>query len=232
MAVELRASLGKLSGDPQQDVKVMYNYVMQLTEELRYALNNIGISNLNDKELARYENGRLQIYSEELRIHTSELRLEVENALSGLNSSITAVAGQLELVVADGAVNVASIVAAINETTGDSLVQINADHIDLKGVVTISDLESGATHISGDWIQSGTISGSTFESKSGGHPLYPSVVKISDGAVYFSYPAGGYWASFSLTQSNFILELSEGVSFKILQNGEYTTLGGSNEEIS
>ncbi len=236
MAVELRASLGKLSGDPQQDVKVMYNYVMQLTEELRYALNNIGISNLNDKELARYENGRLSVFANEIELHTNELRLEFGTMEETLRSLISAEAGRIDLIVQgigrDGTVDAASIVAAINATTGESLVQISADHIELNGVVTISDLESGETSISGDWIRSGTISGATLYSESGGDTLYPSSVEISNATVLFRYQGGRYQASLALDRNNFILELSDGVSFKILQNGEYITLGGSNEEVS
>lgn len=95
MAVELRASLGKLSGDPQQDVKVMYNYVMQLTEELRYALNNIGISNLNDKELARYENGRLSVFANEIELHTNELRLEFGTMTDQLRDDIGSMEAEL-----------------------------------------------------------------------------------------------------------------------------------------
>jgi hypothetical protein len=73
----------------------MYNYVMQLTEELRYALNNIGISNLNDKELARYENGRLSVFANEIELHTNELRLEFGTMTDQLRDDIGSMEAEL-----------------------------------------------------------------------------------------------------------------------------------------
>lgn len=162
MAVELRASMGKMTGDAQTDMKTMYNYVMLLTEELRYAMNNIGISNLNDKELMRYENGRLQIYSQEVRVQTDKLRLELGSELEQVSSSIEAQAGRIDAIVegigSDGTVNAASIMMAIN---GDnSEIRISADKIKLEGdasFVTTDQLRDGETVISGDNIRTGEI---------------------------------------------------------------------------
>lgn len=99
--MDLRTTMGTMSGNPEQDVKAMYNYVFQLTEELRYLLNNLDVTNFNDLGLMRYENGRLQIYAEKLEVRAKELeavfrdengnlKTEIEATIDGIRTTVTA----------------------------------------------------------------------------------------------------------------------------------------------
>lgn len=173
MAVELKASLGKLTGNSEQDIKVMYNYVMQLTEELRYAMNNIGISNLNDKELARYENGRLQVFSKVVDLRVKEFEVLAEETEKEIRAQIKVNSDSITQIVSsigkNGEVTAASIVLAINEDSGESGVKIKADKIELEGVVTISDLENGETVVDGSCIKTGEIRAVNFVARGDGN---------------------------------------------------------------
>lgn len=60
--------------------------------------------------------------------------------VSGMNSRISQTENKIGLVVSDGGIRAASIVAAINDS-GSSIV-IDADHIDLRGLVTTQQLEA------------------------------------------------------------------------------------------
>lgn len=207
--MELTTRMGNLSGDPQKDLKTLHSFVFQMNEEMRYLLHNLDVTNFNDLGLARYENGRLQIYSEKLEIKAQELtaefeasdeqlkttleasvsglRTEVEEEIEGLGtwvseveqtaqglqstvknhtssistmqSTITQHSNQIGLVVSNGSVNAASIVTAIN--SAGSSVKISADHVDITGVVKITDLaEEGAVEINAGNIKAGgTIEG-------------------------------------------------------------------------
>lgn len=99
--MELRTTMGTMSGNPAQDVKTMYNYVFQLTEELRYLLNNLGVTNFNDLELARYENGRLQIYSEALELRAKRLEVSFSQADGELETKINATVSGLKTEVTE-----------------------------------------------------------------------------------------------------------------------------------
>lgn len=73
--MELKASIQGLSGDTQKDLKAMHSYIFQLTEEMRYLMTNLDVTNFNDLGLARYENGRMQLYADKLEVKASELEL-------------------------------------------------------------------------------------------------------------------------------------------------------------
>lgn len=75
--MDLKITGAKLSGDAEKDVKILANHVFQLEEQLRYQLRNLDVTNFNDLGLARYENGRLQVYTEQLDIRTEQLRIEI-----------------------------------------------------------------------------------------------------------------------------------------------------------
>lgn len=74
--MDLKITGAKLSGDAEKDVKTLANHVFQLEEQLRYQLRNLDVTNFNDLGLARYENGRLQVYAEQVEIQAEKLRLE------------------------------------------------------------------------------------------------------------------------------------------------------------
>ena len=89
--MELTTRLKGLTGNVEQDLKTLHNYVLAQSEELRYLLHNLDVTNFNDLGLARYENGRLQIYSEQVKIATTELRIAIEDEIEGLGDWVTEV---------------------------------------------------------------------------------------------------------------------------------------------
>lgn len=200
--MELQTIMGRLVGDPQEDVRTLTNYVFQLTEEMRYLLNNLDVTNFNDLGLARYENGRMQVYAEKVEVAAQALEIKLKqenqeleariqatvegisstvqeqgNTIGTMQTSITQNANKISAIVTNvgssGTVTAASIVAAINNA--GSLVKISADHINISGFVTFDDLSgSGTTEINGSNITSGTITGVTI--KTTGNINYGQVV--------------------------------------------------------
>lgn len=189
--MDLTVTSAKLTGDVNKDVKTLANHVFQLEENLRYALRNLDVTNFNDLGLARYENGRLQVYSEVVEVQAKKLRLEfgeetdeiyaqisatadellseiskVDGNYGTLESRITQTAREVSAIVssvgAGGEVTAASIVAAIN-ADGNSQVKISANKVDISGVVTFSDLMlQGNTTINGNNITTGVINAVDF----------------------------------------------------------------------
>lgn len=88
--MELRTRLGNMTGDTEKDLKTLSSFVFQQSEELRYLLHNLDVTNFNDLGLMRYENGRLQIYTEKLDIKAKELIAEFEDANEQLKTTIEA----------------------------------------------------------------------------------------------------------------------------------------------
>ena len=142
---ELRASMGSMSGNLEKDFETLTNYVFQMTEEIRYLMCNLDVTNFNDLGLARYENGRMQVYTSALEVKAQEIRASVEK--------------QISLVVQDGEVNVASIVMAINQDKSE--IGISADKIKMTGKTVFLSAEDvgahGSTTIDGGRIQTGEI---------------------------------------------------------------------------
>ena len=227
--MDLQAFVGKLTGNPEKDIKQLANFVFMQNEEIRYLLQNLDVTNFNDLGLARYENGRMQLYAEQVEIRAKALQAVLEeeidglgqkvteikataeglqttvkghtstinshtNSISSLNtkttslqSQITQTADKISAVVSavddtSGNVTAASIVAAIN--AAGSTVQISADHVQLKGIVTVEDLAGeGTVEINaGNIVAGGTISGVALESSAGNQ-----TVTIYDGAINLGY---------------------------------------------
>ncbi len=82
--MDLQVTAAKLTGDPERDVKALSNHVFQLEEQLRYQLRNLDVTNFNDLGLARYENGRLQVYAKQVEIQTEKLRVELGKQIEGV----------------------------------------------------------------------------------------------------------------------------------------------------
>ena len=256
--MELTTRLKGLTGNAEQDLKTLHNYVLAQSEELRYLLHNLDVTNFNDLGLARYENGRLQIYSEQVKIATTELQIAIEDEIEGLGewvteveatanglqttvkghtssinslntkatnlqSQITQNSNSISLVVSGGNVNAASIVTAINNSA--STVKISADHVNIKGFVTVEDLKGeGKTEINGSNITSGTISGVTLESV-GRNPW--ETITIENGVIDFY--SGSIrdldYGTMSIYAGNLVFESS---NFKFrLWNGRYWLLDGT-----
>ena len=94
---------------------------------------------------------------------TAGLTYEVFDAGSTLNTNISAVAGKVAIVVdSNDNIKAAEIVAAVNDA-GSSVI-ISADHLDLNGYVTFTNLStSGQTSIDGANITTGYISADRIE---------------------------------------------------------------------
>ena len=95
--MDLKLNMPGLSGDVEKDLKNLNSYVFQLTEELRYLLNNLDVTNFNDLGLMRYENGRLQIYTDKLQAAVNEIEFNIGNEKNGLSAQIKAEADALKL---------------------------------------------------------------------------------------------------------------------------------------
>lgn len=292
--MELRTRLGNMTGDIEKDLKTLSSFVFQQSEELRYLLHNLDVTNFNDLGLMRYENGRLQIYTEKLNIKAKELIAEFEDAneqlkttieadINGLKSTVsshttsinninnttipglrtqistveqtasqiqTTVSGhttsinnitnttvpelqsqikqqanKISLVVSANGINAASIVTAIN--SAGSNVKISADHVNISGFVTFSDLKTeGSTTINAGNITTGTISADRVR---GGVLEGVAIrsegdwnVDIHEGVIYF----GDYGTV--AEQDYAILTFQTGNTFRFyLPNGRYWELDGS-----
>jgi len=293
--LELRTTMGQLTGDIQKDMKMLMNFVFNQTEEMRYLMDNLDVTNFNDLGLARYENGRMQIYTKELNLRTEKLtaefkaadeqtkttleasigglRTEVEEEIEGLGqwvssveqtaskiqttvtsqgntlnthtnnisalqgttvslqSQITQTSNKISAVVSavddsSGNVTAASIVAAIN--AAGSSVKISADHVNISGFVTISDLSgNGTVQINaGNIMAGGTISGVALESQAG-----TQSVTIANGNITFPNGsitnARGYGFTIESTTDMYIgsdsdVYVTTGGAFRIyMRNGKY-----------
>lgn len=156
------------------------------------------------------------------------------SSIASLQSQITQTANEIAAVVSavdddSGNVTAASIVAAINNA--GSTVKISADHVDISGFVTFSDLSTpGATTISGanietgtinaDAIYGGTLSGVRFESY--GYPSWADplsgaqTVTIEDGGISISgVNLGRTFAG------GFTIELTDGAKYEFTPGGIY-----------
>ena len=113
--MDLQAFMGRLSGNPQKDVKQLANFVFMQNERMRYLLQNLDVTNFNDLGLARYENGRMQIYTEKLDIATKELTVTLEEEIEGVGKWVA----ELELTAQGLSSTVKDQETAIKNNTDD-----------------------------------------------------------------------------------------------------------------
>lgn len=114
MTLELEVTAAKLTGDPARDVKSLSNHVFMLEEKLRYTLRNLDVTNFNDLGLARYENGRLQIYTKEITAQTDKLRVEFGKETDEIHALISATADELLAEIEDVEGNYTTLKATVN----------------------------------------------------------------------------------------------------------------------
>lgn len=176
-------------------------------------------------------NTTVKSYEQKVAGYTQQVS-SFEQTASSISAKVSGVANS------SGNVTAASIVAAINKA--GSTVKISADHVDISGFVTFSDLSTpGATTISGANIETGTINAGTI---SGGtlsgvriesvgsvaswdDPLsqnYQTVV-LEDGVLDITgtrmYDAG--WNGFAIDTNRSILSirLQDGTNFQFAPSG-------------
>ena len=114
MTLELEVTAAKLTGDPARDIKSLSNHVFMLEEKLRYTLRNLDVTNFNDLGLARYENGRLQIYTKEVEVQTDKLRVEFGKETDEIHALISATADELLAEIEDVEGNYTALKATVN----------------------------------------------------------------------------------------------------------------------
>ena len=131
--MELTATVMKLTGDPKQDVKKLANHVFQMEEQLRYMLRNLDVTNFNDLGLARYENGRLQFYTEILEIQTNKLKVEFGEETEEIYGKIEATADGLRTEFADADEGLKS---TITQTASELRTEFKKADEGLKSTIT------------------------------------------------------------------------------------------------
>lgn len=114
MALELEVTAAKLTGDPERDIKSLSNHVFMLEEKLRYTLRNLDVTNFNDLGLARYENGRLQVYTKAVEIQTDKLRVEFGEETDEIHALLSATADELMAEIEDVEGNYTTLKATVN----------------------------------------------------------------------------------------------------------------------
>lgn len=114
MTLELEVTAAKLTGDPERDIKSLSNHVFMLEEKLRYTLRNLDVTNFNDLGLARYENGRLQVYTKAVEIQTEKLRVEFGKETDEIHALISATADELMAEIEDVEGNYTTLKATVN----------------------------------------------------------------------------------------------------------------------
>ena len=142
--MDLKITGAKLSGDAEKDIKILANHVFQLEEQLRYQLRNLDVTNFNDLGLARYENGRMQVYAKEVSLQTDKLRVEFGKETDDIYTAISATAEELEAKIeANG--DYTSLKATVDglQTTVSSQAKTISSHTN-----SISSLQSQITQTS------------------------------------------------------------------------------------
>ena len=114
MTLELEVTAAKLAGDPERDIKSLSNHVFMLEEKLRYTLRNLDVTNFNDLGLARYENGRLQVYTKAVEIQTEKLRVEFGKETDEIHALLSATADELMAEIEDVEGNYTTLKATVN----------------------------------------------------------------------------------------------------------------------
>ena len=156
--------LNKIEGTEAKLV-AMEDYLVQLLEQLRYTLHNLGVENFNQTDL---QNITEPIYAEikdtkeglETRLSVDENGISTLVSKTGINSL-----GENDTLYSEISQNATAIttkvsnngvISAINQTAEQ--ITIDASRVDLSGLVTFSNLStSGQTTINGANITTGEI---------------------------------------------------------------------------
>lgn len=131
----------------EEKLKAMEDYLVQLLEQLRYTLHNMGVENMNTTEVTGWLD----------EIITEPIQAEITDVENGLSTRIDANAG--------------AITAEVTRATGaESVIQQSADAIkaqvtDGQGNYTVLNLKSDGLHI-GNAAGTTTINGSSIETGS------------------------------------------------------------------
>lgn len=143
-------NLPDLSGMSQKEqISTLTNYLYMLLENLRYVLNNLGISNFNDEEL----NGMQKLFNGPVIQQVQD----VEGNLSTISQEVDNITSQVEDVEGNYS-NLSQDVNSLTGTVSNLSGQFSQVKQDVDGLnVTTA---GGTTYISGNHVKSGTIEGS------------------------------------------------------------------------
>ena len=131
-----------LSGNADVDMKRVLDYSFQLSEEIRYYLNNLDLNNFNQVEWAQYENGLLEIAAEEMTLQLGTLEAVFEEEIDGLGqwmTEIEATAEGIQTTVQGHATSISSL----NTKTTSLQSQITQTSNKISAVVSAVDDTSG-----------------------------------------------------------------------------------------
>lgn len=164
-------NLPDLSGMSQKEqISTLTNYLYMLLENLRYVLNNLGISNFNDEELNGMQKlfngpviqqvqdveGNLSTISQEVDNIITQVE-DVEGNLSTISQDVDNITSQVEDVEGNYS-NLSQEVNSLTSTVSNLSGQFSQVKQDVDGLnVTTA---GGTTYISGNHVKSGTIEGS------------------------------------------------------------------------
>lgn len=142
-----------LSGKSQKEqISTITNYLFMLLEQLRYVLNNLGISNFNESEL----DGMQKQFTGPIQIQVTDMK----GNISTLFADVDQIVNQVE----DVEGNYSSLqiqVSGISSTVSNLNGQFSQVKQDVDGLQVYT--QGGVTYISGSHVKSGTISGSILQ---------------------------------------------------------------------
>lgn len=160
-----------LSGKSQKEqISTITNYLFMLLEQLRYVLNNLGISNFNESELDGMQ-----------KQFTGPIQIQV-TGMKGNISTLFADVGEIVNQVEDVEGNYSSLkiqVSGISSTVSNLNGQFSQVKQDVDGLQVYT--QGGVTYISGSHVKSGTIEGSVLKCS------LNSSQGASDGEIRFYY---------------------------------------------
>lgn len=160
-----------LSGKSQKEqISTITNYLFMLLEQLRYVLNNLGISNFNESEL----DGMQKQFTGPIQIQVTDMK--------GNISTLFADVGEIVNQVEDVEGNYSSLqiqVSGISSTVSNLNGQFSQVKQDVDGLQVYT--QGGVTYISGSHVKSGTIEGSVLKCS------LNSSQGASDGEIRFYY---------------------------------------------
>lgn len=160
-----------LSGKSQKEqISTITNYLFMLLEQLRYVLNNLGISNFNESEL----DGMQKQFTGPIQIQVKDM----EGNISTLFQDVDQIVNQVK----DVEGNYSSLqiqVNGISSTVSNLNGQFSQVKQDVDGLQVYT--QGGVTYISGSHVKSGTIEGSVLKCS------LNSSQGASDGEIRFYY---------------------------------------------
>jgi len=123
--MDWKTRLPGLSGNANVDMKRVLDYSFQLSEEIRYYLNNLDLSHFNQVEWAKYEEGLLAIAAEEMNLQLGKLEIKFSDADKALETKINATVDGLKTTVTNQGKAISALDSDLNDVAEDLTIQIS-----------------------------------------------------------------------------------------------------------